>query len=476
MTYFDRSRKINNIDISKSGAIVYVMSRDQRVKDNHALLFAQSMGNVVVLFNLYPSVPNRIYQQYEFMVEGLKELQIELESLNIPFIISAGNAFENFKHLEKELSPAAFVFDFSPLKGPQNLRKSFAKESKVPVFEVDTHNIVPIWVASNKEEYGAYTLRPKIYKQLNNWLKEPDQLSKQNFKFSVDLNNQFFVNPNQTDWESLLSKVKAEKVVNYSLDFVSGPQEALKTLNEFIENKIPDYAEKRNDPTLDFQSNLSPYLHFGQISSLRVVLEVQKYLRDKLGKDLNPDLFKNKAGTAHKATLEDSVYAFIEEIVVRKELSDNFCYYNKNYNNINGAKDWAIKSLKKHASDKRESIYSFSQLEAAQTQDTAWNAAQMQLITKGKIHGYMRMYWAKKLLEWTESPAQAIEYAIKLNDKYHLDGYDPNGYTGIMWSICGIHDRPWFERPVFGQIRYMNFTGLKKKFNLEKYILLNNKR
>ncbi len=470
MTLDSRIKKLNTSkDKSQSNVTVYVMSRDQRVLDNHALLYAKSLGNVVVLFNLYSNVPNRIYQQYEFMIEGLKVVQEDLSKLNIPFVLATGNALENLKAIEKNLNPKAFVFDFSPLKGPQNLRKSFTNDSNTPIFEVDTHNIVPVWISSDKEEYGAYTLRPKIYKQLNTWLQEPEKVKYQVGKLKLNLSNSFVINPTNNEWEKIKSSIKAEKVEGYSPEFTSGSKYAFQTLEDFLVNKIQDYSEKRNDPSLDFQSNLSPYLHFGHISSLRVVLEVQKLMRDKLGKDLNPDLFKNQAGQAHKATLEDSIYAFIEEVVVRKELSDNFCYYNKNYDNLKGAKDWAIKSLKKHESDIRESIYSFEELEGAQTKDVAWNSAQMQLITKGKIHGYMRMYWAKKLLEWTKSPDQALGFAIKLNDKYSLDGYDPNGYTGIMWSICGIHDRPWFERHVFGQIRYMSFDGLKKKFDLERY-------
>ena len=157
-------------------------------------------------------------------------------------------------------------------------------------------------------------------------------------------------------------------------------------------------------------------------------------------------------------------------MIIRRELSDNFCEYEKNYDYFEGFHHWAQKSLNEHRNDEREYIYTDEQFEEADTHDPLWNAAQNQMKTTGKMHGYMRMYWAKKILEWSPSPEIALQVAINLNDKYELDGRDPNGYTGIAWSIGGIHDRAWFERPVYGKIRYMNYNGCKSKFNVFKYI------
>ena len=162
--------------------------------------------------------------------------------------------------------------------------------------------------------------------------------------------------------------------------------------------------------------------------------------------------------------------AFLEELIVRRELSDNFCYYNPDYDNIGGFPDWARKTHDKHRKDPRAVIYSRDQFEHAQTHDDLWNAAQMEMVKRGKMHGYMRMYWAKKILEWTQSPEIALETAIYLNDRYEIDGRDPNGYTGIAWSIGGVHDRAWSERSVFGKVRYMSYNGCKSKFNIKKYI------
>jgi len=218
-------------------------------------------------------------------------------------------------------------------------------------------------------------------------------------------------------------------------------------LEQFINTKLNGYHDRRNNPNEDGQSNLSPYLHFGQLSAQYAALAV-----------------RNSDGpTADKE-------AFLEELIVRRELADNFCYYNTNYDSYKGFPDWAKQSLLEHAQDKREYLYTKEELETGQTHDEIWNKAQTDMVQKGKMHGYMRMYWAKKILEWTRTPELAMEIAVYLNDTYELDGRDPNGYVGCAWSIGGVHDRAWFERPIFGKIRYMNANGLKRKFDVEAYL------
>lgn len=266
-----------------------------------------------------------------------------------------------------------------------------------------------------------------------------------------------YINPDSSNWLKISKEILVDTNKNQKIKFISGEKAALKALEKFLENKLLDYAEKRNDPSEDCISDLSPYLHFGQISSRVIEFEVRKFLEEKID-DENYLKYKTSAES------------FLEELIVRKELSDNFCFYNKNYDSIDGIKPWAKKTLDEHRNDKRESIYNLGEFENAETHDEAWNAAQIQLIETGKIHGYMRMYWCKKILEWTNSSEEAVDYAIYLNDKYSIDGYDPNGYVGILWSIGGLHDRAWTERPVFGKIRFMNFEGLKRKFNIQNYI------
>jgi deoxyribodipyrimidine photo-lyase len=225
-----------------------------------------------------------------------------------------------------------------------------------------------------------------------------------------------------------------------------GPGEAaaMKLLRHFLEHKLDGYERDRNDPNIDGQSGLSPYLHFGQISAERVALEVLKGMKD--------------AG------------AFLEELIVRKELSDNYCYYNQHYDDMQGYPAWAIKSLAEHEKDRREYLYTLPELEKARTHDDLWNAAMQEMLQTGKMHGYMRMYWAKKILEWTASPAEALRAAVYLNDRYELDGRDANAYAGIAWSLGGVHDRAWKERAIFGKVRYMNYKGAKSKFDVLSYI------
>ena len=215
----------------------------------------------------------------------------------------------------------------------------------------------------------------------------------------------------------------------------------------FVNNKLKNYPNDRNNPCLDGQSGLSPYLHFGQLSPQRVAWMVS---RSELSAETKEP--------------------FLEELVVRRELADNFCLYEPAYDRIDGFPDWARKTLNQHRSDKREYLYSFAELEGGDTHERLWNACQQDLIQSGKLHGYLRMYWAKKILEWTPDPETALEYAITLNDRYSLDGRDPNGYTGIAWSIGGVHDRAWRERSVFGKIRYMNEAGCRRKFDVDSYI------
>ena len=194
-------------------------------------------------------------------------------------------------------------------------------------------------------------------------------------------------------------------------------------------------------------SDLSPYLHFGQIAPQRVAREIQQA-------DAPPE----------------AKQAFLEELIVRRELSDNFCWYNPDYDKFSGFPEWAQKTLDQHRDDRREYLYSLEEFEQGRTHDALWNAAQLEMVLRGKMHGYLRMYWAKKILEWTASPEEALEIAIYLNDRYELDGRDPNGYVGVAWSIGGVHDRAWGERPVFGKIRYMNLSGCQRKFKVDQYI------
>jgi deoxyribodipyrimidine photo-lyase len=243
--------------------------------------------------------------------------------------------------------------------------------------------------------------------------------------------------------KNVIDLLRIDRCVKKVSDFQGGNSKAKKHFKIFLKNKLDKYHELKNDPSLDFLSNMSPYLHFGQISPLYIALKVQ-------------------------GTESPGKNAYLEELIVRRELSINYIFNNPNYDNFNGLPAWSKETLRQHEKDQRDHIYSKSELENAETHDPYWNAAQNEMKLNGKMHGYMRMYWGKKIIEWSDSPQKAYRIALHLNDKYELDGRDANGYTGIAWCF-GKHDHPWKERKIFGKIRYMSAEGLERKFNIEKY-------
>lgn len=427
----------------RSGPVVYWMQRDQRAHDNWALLYSQQIAlekdvPLIVIFNLVPSFLGATIRHYGFMLRGLREVQNELERHNIKFVLLTGDPEETIPNFIKDVDASLLVSDFNPLKIVRKWKKHVAQNINIPFHQVDAHNIVPCLSASDKLEFAAYTIRPKIHKLLPEFLDEfpPLKVMKNNVSSS-----------DKIDWNETINSLKVDGNVPEINWLLPGENAALQMLDNFIEEKLTDYSNRRNDPNAEGTSNLSPYLHFGQISAQRVALEI--YKRTEF---LQPQK------------------EFLEELIVRRELSDNFCYYNTKYDSFDGFHDWAKQTLNTHRKDKREFIYSLKKFENADTHDELWNAAQTEMVNKGKMHGYLRMYWAKKILEWSRSPEDALKTAIYLNDKYSLDGRDPNGYTGIAWSIGGVHDRAWNERKVFGKIRYMNYAGCKRKFDVLSYI------
>lgn len=423
--------------------VVYWMSREQRVHDNPGLLYARALAEeynstLVVVFTLSDSFLGAGLRQYDFMIRGLAGVASALQGKNIPFVILKGDPLEKLSEYINNNRCSTIIVDFDPLKIKRGWQEGVVGRTKAQFYEVDGHNIVPARYVSPKLEYGAYTLRPKIKRELQRFLIDPPELKameRSNYHGEVFLPDE------------LLNSLPLNRDIKPVTWLLPGEKEAQKMLTNFISNKLGRYAELRNDPNNFGTSDLSPYLHFGQISSATIAMRILK----EYGHDESSD-------------------AFLEELIVRKELADNFCHYNPDYDNPEGFHDWAKKTQQEHAQDEREYIYTQQQLEEGASHDPLWNAAQLEMVRRGKMHGYMRMYWAKKILEWTRSISEAMEIAIYLNDKYELDGRDPNGFAGIAWSIGGVHDRAWNERPVFGKIRYMNFNGAKRKFKVENYI------
>lgn len=462
-TLMSREILLNKATPSSYATVVYIMSRDQRVRDNHALQYAQSRAlelklPLVVVFNLLPHAGFRTREHYQFMMTGLRDVARDLGALNIRFVMVTGEARETIPKVCAQLSPAHVYADFNPMSYARGLQKFLSSKLGCSYSVVDTHNIIPAWILSDKQEFAAHTIRRKVHAHLEAFMAEPQQTVKHPYIFDAQLDEITF---DQAD--SIVADIESSGIIH---GFDSGESAAHGRLHTFIREELTDYASGRNDMSSDKQSNLSPYLHFGQISSLRVALEVLYTTKE------TPLLYTEPrmASTGDSPSKLDGINALFEEMIVRKELSDNFCLYSDDPMLLTSAPHWAQESLDLHRLDPREHLYSHIELESASTHDTYWNAAQWQLTRSGKIHGYMRMYWAKKILEWTESPEDAINFAIYLNDKYSLDGGDPNGYVGVLWSIAGLHDRPWTERPIFGKIRYMNAAGLKRKFDIDAYV------
>lgn len=436
-----RIQLLNNNHLIKGDYILYWMQASQRAEYNQALEYAINLANeknlpVIVYFGLTNAFPEANERHYFFMLEGLKEVEQALKTRGIGLVIEQCSPEAGVIKLAKRAS--LIVCDRGYLKIQKKWREHVASSIECPLIQVESDVVVPVEITSNKEEYSAATLRRKSLRVLPQYL--------------ISLNQQVpVIDSSRLDFESydisnifkVVTDLKIDRAVKPSPLYHGGTIEARKRLQDFIEQKLAKYNKLRNDPNEDSLSNLSPYLHFGQISPSYIALEVGRY------GDANSD-------------------AFLEELITRRELSMNFTHYNPNYDSFQGLSGWVKKTLLEHQYDARQYVYSREALEQAGTHDPYWNAAQRELMITGKMHGYMRMYWGKKILEWVPAPHEAYKTALYLNNKYELDGRDPNGFAGVAWCF-GKHDRPWGRRFIFGNVRYMSADGLKRKFDADKY-------
>jgi len=427
--------------------IVYWMQRAQRGIDNPALDVAVEAGNalrkpVVVFFAPVPFFPHANLRHYRFLNEGIPDIASALAKRNIGFILRSYPQHSLLKFCD-EVKPALVVGDENPMRGPQHWRNRAAKKLKAPFWTVDADVIVPSKLLE-KAQYAAHTIRPRLQAMLNKYLiASRNPVAHLSWKKPAHL---AALDPGSVitrGWE-------IDRSVDQVSNWKGGSGEALRLLRDFVQHKLNGYAAQRNKPDIDYTSRLSPYLHFGHISPITVALAIQ-----------NAD--------APKADKE----AFLNQIITWRELAVNLVCFNPEYDNFECGEPWAHRTLTKHAKDHRPVLYTERQFENAETHDQLWNAAQMQVVNTGWMHNYMRMYWAKKILEWSRTPGEAYRIAVRLNDKYELDGRDPNGYAGIAWAIVGKFDRPWFERSIFGQIRYMSSKSTGRKFDSKRYIQQN---
>jgi deoxyribodipyrimidine photo-lyase len=445
MIHGDRVQFLTKEEAADGEYVLYWMQRAQRARMNHALEFAVRKANelhlpLLAVFGITQRFPEANARSYAFMLEGLRETQHTLRERGIQLVVRLEPPVEAVASLAN--NAAVTVVDRGYLRFERRWRARAAKLLSCPLVQVESDVIVPVETASNKEEYAAYTIRPKIQERLDAFLVplEETALRRDSLGFAhagVELD----------DIDVLLDRMRINRSADRVDAFYGGTSQASMLLDDFISHRLVRYADERNDPSRDYVSHMSPYLHFGQISPLEIALRVKG--AEDVGQE-NKD-------------------AYLEELVVRRELSMNLCVFNSDYDSLACLPDWAMQTLEEHAGDRREHVYDHEAFEAGRTHDPYWNAAQQEMVLSGKMHGYMRMYWGKKILEWTPSPEEAFRIALELNNRYELDGRDPNSFAGVAWCF-GKHDRAWAEREVYGKVRYMSAGGLERKFDIDAYV------
>jgi len=437
----ERIKALNAARPARGRFVVYWMQASQRAECNHALEYAIERANeidkpLVVFFGLTSRYPEANERHYRFMLEGLHEVAGSLRERGIGMVVRVGSPEKEIIEIGRDA--ALVVVDRDYLRLPRRWRATAARRLECPLIQVETNAVVPVEIASTKEEYAAATIRPKIRRELERFLAPLRKRTPRRRSVGIDLETVEISNI-----DPVLAGMRIDRSVP-SAPMRGGTSEARNRLRAFIAMKLDHYGRAHNDPNEDCRSGLSPYLHFGQISPLAVALEIMK--------------------SGSRAAGE-----FLEELIVRRELSINFVYFNERYDSFEGLPPWARSTLLDHAKDRREYVYGLEELDRARTHDPYWNAAQTEVRITGSMHGYMRMYWGKKILEWSPSPERAFETALRLNNRYELDGRDPNGFAGVAWCF-GKHDRPWARRAVFGMVRYMNAAGLERKFDAKEYV------
>jgi deoxyribodipyrimidine photo-lyase len=429
--------------------VVYWMQRAQRGVDNHAVDLAVKIANLfglplVVYFAGISNFPHANLRHYAFLNQGLPDIEADLAARNISFVMRRAPD-ESHERFLAEAHAAFLIGDENPMREPERWRKHLASRIRIPFWTVDTDVVVPSKLIE-KAQYGAYTIRPRLYRLLPEYLHPYENLhAEHEWKRPRGFHADSVHGDMTRDWKNFDRSVAPAEA------WKGGSHAALKRLKLFTGKLLEDYDAQRNHPEIDGTSCMSPYLHFGHIGPITVALAVDAAAK------ANPKL---------RAARDN----YFNELIVWRELAINFVRYTPKYDSPECAESWAKTTIVEHARDEREHRYTLHQLENAQTCDDLWNAGQVQMVRHGWTHNYLRMYWAKKILEWTPDVATAMKYAIHLNDKYFLDGRDPNGYAGIAWAILGKFDRAWGERPIFGKIRYMSGASTGRKFDSKRYI------
>ncbi|MBL8240619.1 MAG: deoxyribodipyrimidine photo-lyase [Bryobacterales bacterium] len=447
-----RVRPLNDAPVRHPAKyVLYWTQMNRRADSNHALAYAAEQANclrlpLLVYEGLTCTYPEANDRMHTFVLEGVPEQQKRMEELGAGycFYLRKRRRDDN-RVLYKLATEAALVVtdDYPTFIAAQHNTQVPARIG-VAFHAVDSSCVVPMNHFA-KREWAAYTIRPKIQKVLRQFLRPvaPVELANR-WRLPRPEWHTAVTNGNVS---SLVAECEIDHGVRPSLSFSGGRLFAEKTLHAFLTARLRRYAGEKNSPANHATSDLSPYIHFGQISTLEVALAAEGYAEE------------------HKLAATE----FLEELIVRRELAFNFTRFCKEYDSLEALPEWVQVTMRKHANDRREPMYSAEQLEWARTHDPLWNACQREMLLRGKIHGYYRMYWGKKIMEWSPSLEQAHQTMLHIHDRYALDGRDPNTYASVLWCF-GLHDRPWGERPIFGTIRYMGYDGMKRKTDVPGYI------
>lgn len=440
----DRIQCTNDNDVKDGRFVLYWMDKSQRSLCNHALEFAAQRANengvpLLVAFVLPENGPEIGLRQCRFMIEGLDEVSSSLRGRKIAMVVRSGVSTKVIAKLAD--SACELICDRGYLKEQVQSCQRVSREAACRVWQVESDVIVPVEIASDHREYAARTIRSKLQDTADEYTTDLTTTPLDHDALSLGLEGL-----DLADRDSVLKKMPVDFDVEPTDEFIGGTSQATSRLQAFVSGALGSYDERTSvvDPSVSY---LSPYLRFGQISPVTIALEV-----------------KSKRGYS-----TETKEAFLEELLVRRELAVNFVHYESNYDSLKCLPDWASETLEKHEQDERENHYTASQLENAETHDHAWNAAMMEMKYRGYLHNHLRMYWGKKILEWTNTVNHAYRTAIDLNNRYFLDGRDPNSYTNVAW-LFGLHDRAHQEREIFGKVRYMSAGGLQRKIDVDTYL------
>jgi deoxyribodipyrimidine photo-lyase len=447
-----RVRRLNQAPFrSDAKYVLYWAQMNRRVDSNHALAYGAHLANeagLPLLFyeGLTCSYPFANDRFHTFILEGVPGTERRLRELGIGYVFHLRRKRSDPDDAVYRLAAdaAALVTDDYPTFIARAHNARVPSKLEIPYYAVDSSCIIPMR-QFQKREYAAHTIRGKIQKLLPRYLTPAPAIAVRH-KFRPTWRD-LHTRVTRTNTPEIVASCDIDHGVRPSAEFHGGAGEAEKRLEQFLHDSLHRYAGSHNEPSAKATSGLKEYLHFGHISSLQVALAVQGYARK------------------HRLIADE----FLEELIVRRELAFNFACFAENQESLECLPDWARKTVAKHAQDKRDPVYTREQFERSATHDPLWNAAQKELLCSGKIHGYYRMYWGKKIIEWSASPEEALATMIYLNDRYALDGRDPNTYTNILWCF-GLHDRPWVERPIFGQVRYMSYDGMRRKTHVDAYV------